>query len=101
MGGQEEGHGVLPELSYEIPYNPSTLGIKANGRFVKEEYLGLVDQYPGHLKPPPHPAGVRGHQIVLPGAQSHGIKEICNPFLPLPLGYAVEPPVYVHVLVTR
>ena len=44
MGGEHDGHALLPELAQPLPDDQAGLGIEAGGRLVEDQQLGLIDE---------------------------------------------------------
>ena len=88
----------LIELFDVIPDVPSRLWVKAYGRLVKEQDLGLVHEAPADLQPPFHPSGVIPHYYVGLVLQLDKLQDLGYLLGPLLLAYLVKYRMKLEVL---
>ena len=76
-------------------------GSRPKRRFVEEEDRGMVEEPPGDLKAPPHPAREGLDDIVFPVGKLNEFQELIDSLVPYIRRDAVEPGREIHVLPCR
>src|SRR5206468_469857 len=92
VGGEEDRHALVAELSHLIPDAGTGLRVEAGGRLVEEEELWAVDDAEADIETPAHAAGIGAGLAVGRLIEFEDGEDVARPGHGFGLAHAVEAP---------